>query len=113
MSIKDRLDEEQQRAEAWVPGTNDELIGRIVSISTRTSGGYDPYPIYTVKPEDGDALAFHAYHTVAQNLLNEVEPRVGDEIGIRYLGKVTPDGGGNPYHSYRIVIERAGEGTRP
>ena len=61
-------------------------------------GSWDP-----PTPADGPAKAFHAYHTVAANQIDEADPMVGDEIGIRYLGENST--GARPYQDYRVAIE--------
>ena len=62
-SLSDRLD---SYAEAWRPKPGDKLIGVVVDLDERDSEYDDPpYPIVTVETDDGEELAFHAYHTVA------------------------------------------------
>ncbi len=100
MSLKDRLDDE--RAESWKPEPDAELIGKVQAVSTRTTE-YGKYLIVTVKPDDAPALAFHAFHTVAANQIDEADPMVGDEIAIRYKGK--NEAGDRPYHDYKVAIE--------
>ena len=36
---------------------------------------------------EGDAIAWHAFHTVARNALNELRPPLGMEIEVTYLGQ--------------------------
>jgi hypothetical protein len=102
-SMRERLDADY--AEAWKPAPGDELIGKIIDLGRRTTE-WGTYMIVTVKPEDGPPKAFHAYHTVAADALAQAYPSVGDEIGIRYLGKVVSEksqyGG---YQGYKIVVE--------
>lgn len=106
-SMKDRLDEDH--AAAWKPEPGDELIGKVVDLGQRTTE-WGTYPIVTVKPEDGPALAFHAYHTVAKDALAGAYPSIGCEIGIRYFGKVT--GEKFSYQKYKIVVDHP-EGWTP
>jgi len=104
MALKDRLDEEPAKAEAWRPDAGQELIGRITRINDReTEQG--AYPVVTVEEPDGSLIAFHAFHTVAKNQLTEAGAEAGDEIAIRYLGK--KEDAARPYHNYRIVVEHA------
>ena len=103
MSIQDALDRDY--AEAWRPTAGDSLFGEVVEIGER-AGEHGSYPIVTVKQTDGEERAFHAFHTVAANQLAEARPKVGDEIGIRYKGKVSGEGPHGDYHSYRVVVDR-------
>jgi hypothetical protein len=80
-------------ASAWRPNPGDILVGEIVDLSEREGFDGELYPIVTVRKTDGVELAFHAFHTVAQNELARLRPSVGTEIGIRYKGLVKPDGG--------------------
>ncbi|HXJ92663.1 MAG TPA: hypothetical protein VMT20_07245 [Terriglobia bacterium] len=109
MSLKDKLDQEPVRAEAWRPDAGQELIGRITRINDREQDGRDPYPVVTVEEPDGSLIAFHAFHTVAKNQLLEAGAQAGDEIAIRYLGK--KEDAARPYHNYRIVVEHAANGA--
>jgi hypothetical protein len=105
MSIKDKLNEDPTAVEGWRPAELDELIGKVVRINERKTDDYpDPYQIITVELDDGERLAFHAFHTVAKNLLEDDPPLIGDEIAIRYIGKARGDGP-YEYHNYRIVVE--------
>ncbi len=64
MSIKDKLDEEPEAVEAWRPDVGDELIGRVIRVNVReTDNG--PYPVVTVLQDNGEKLALHAFHSVA------------------------------------------------
>ena len=104
-SLKDRLDEERVRADAWRPEAGDELIGKVVRYNMRKMDDGDDYPVVTVERDSGDKWAFHAFHKVARSQMEEEgNPQAGDEIAIRYLGKV--DGGQYSYHNYRVVVER-------
>jgi hypothetical protein len=98
-NLSDRLDE--SFAEAWKPEPGDKLIGVVTELAERENE-YGRYPIVTVRTEDGDELAFHAFRTVAKNELARCRPEVGDRIGIKYLGK--PEG--KEYELYRIKVER-------
>jgi hypothetical protein len=106
MSLKDRLDEEPEKAEGWRPEEGDELIGKVVRFNIRKMDepDRDDYPVVTVQQEDGTKLAFHAFHTVARSQIeDEGGVCVGDEIAIRYLGM--EEGERYSYHNYRLVVE--------
>ena len=99
-SMHDRLD---TFADAWKPEPGDKLIGTVVDLDERDSAyGDEPYPIVTIETDDGNELAFHAFHTVARNELAKQRPVVGDRIGVAYHGKKD----GKNYESYRVIVER-------
>jgi len=100
-TLHDRLD---SFAEAWRPEPGDKLVGRIIDIDERDSAYSEvPYPIVTVETDDGQEMAFHAFHTVARNELAKQRPVIGNRIGIAYHGR--PEG--KSYEAYRVIVERA------
>jgi hypothetical protein len=88
-------------AEGWRPNVGDKLIGIVIGIESRTTE-FGEYPILTIRTDEGDDFAFHAYHTVAKREIEKLQPRVGDRIGIAYHGPHPTRG----YERYRIVIAR-------
>ncbi len=104
MSIKDKLDEEQEQVEGWRPTEGQELIGTLVRVNERTTEN-GSYKVYTVQEPDGERLALHAFHKVLKDRLEEDPPRLGDEIAVRYLG--LKQGESFSYHNYRVVVEHS------
>lgn len=104
-SIEDRLNEDMQKVEAWRPEPNDQLIGTVRRYNMRTMDDGTEYPIVTVETGDGEKHAWHAFHSVGRNQLEEDKPRPGDEMGIRYLGLVEGKDGGYDYHNYHVVVD--------
>jgi hypothetical protein len=101
-SIEEQLDAEY--APAWRPDPGDKLVGIVTEISER-EGAFGVYPIVTVMGDDGETLAFHAFHEVAQNELARLAPKLGDAIGVKYLGKDEARG----YHRYRVRRAASGD----
>jgi hypothetical protein len=100
-SLEDRLNVEP--AEAWRPSPGGVLIGSLLEV--RWLSGYDerPYPLLIVRREpDGRAIGLHAFHQVLRDELRAQRPRLGERLGVRYLGRV--DG---RYEAYRLAIDRA------
>lgn len=92
-------------ADAWRPAAGDRLVGTVISLSERPGFEGRPYPIITIQPDEGEPLAVHAFHGVLMDELGKAGPKVGERLGIKYLGKV--DGGGRgSYHSYRVAVDR-------
>jgi hypothetical protein len=88
-------------AAAWRPEPGDKLVGTVIELDER-DGAYGPYPIITLRQEDGEEFAVHAFHGVLQSELARVAPKHGDQLGIKYEGKDQAKG----YHRYRV--RRAG-----
>ena len=99
-NLQDQLD--RNYAPAWRPAPGDSLIGEVTEISERAGYNGDLYVIVTIRRPDGEEAAAHAFHDVLSNELARIAPKVGDTIGIKYLG-VHPE---RNYHRYRV--RRAG-----
>lgn len=110
-SLADRLD--QDNAPSWRPddakaeGVHDNpLIGKFVGMD-QGSTSYGPCWIMTVEQEGGDEVAVWLFHEVLKNELARAKPQPGETIGIKYVGKTKPKGGGNEFHNYRVKVDRA------
>jgi len=105
--LSERL--EQDLAPAWRPDQEDPdiLIGEVLSIELGTSE-YGPYPLLVVRSEDGTEKAVHAFHTVLRNELVKHRPKVGERIGIKYLGEQKTAEGSkfSSYIGYRVRVDR-------
>ncbi len=99
-TLHDQLD--AQFTPAWRPQPGDKLVGTVIGLGER-AGAYGTYPIVTVRQDDGTELAFHAFHTVAQQQLAEVRPRLGEQIWVKYQGQRGAD---RTYHSYAVKVDR-------
>jgi hypothetical protein len=88
-------------ADAWRPDEGDVLTGEVVEITQYDGGGYGAYPICTVKTDDGEQLAAHAFHTVLRNELARLDAQPGMRISILYRGKQQKKDGSGTYESYR------------
>ena len=93
--IDDQLD--AKFAPAWRREDDPKIVGEVTTLSER-EGAYGRYPIVTVRTQDGER-AIHAFHEVLANELARIAPKVGDKIGVKYLGK-HPE---RSYHRYRAV----------
>jgi hypothetical protein len=96
---------DREYAKAWRYQPDDKLVGEVVELSQR-DGAYGTYPIVTVRKDDGSELAFHAFHTVAQNELARARPQVGERIAIKYVGVASGADGRSSYHRYRVAVDR-------
>lgn len=102
MSIQDRLNRETETAKLE---EGESVIGTLLDLALRDSDYGDPYPVVTLETADGREVDVHGYHSVLRNRLLELDPRPGDKLGIKCLGKRTGKSG-TAYMDYRVVIER-------
>lgn len=100
--LEERLRE--QRAETWKPAPGDLIIGTLDEVRWLVSS-YDgrDYPLLVVHTEpDGRVVGVHVLHQVLRDELRAQKPRIGERIGIRYLGKVD-----SRYEGYKLAVDRA------
>ena len=102
-SLQDRLNRE---TEVLKLEAGESVVGTLVELTLRDSDYGDPYPLVVVETSDGREVAVHGYHSVLRNRLLELDPRTGDELGIKCLGARTSKAG-TKYTDYRVVIDRA------
>lgn len=103
MSIEDRLNRETETLSLEAGAS---AVGILRELTLRDSDYGDPYPVVTIEKADGSEVVVHGYHSVLRNRLLELDPRPGDEIGIKVLGQRTSKAG-TKYHDYKVVIDRA------
>lgn len=108
MSDEDLLSQlDRPAARGWRPDEGDVLIGNVVSLTwreARPDAEVERYPILTVRKDDGEEVAVHAFHKVLRNELLDARPAVGARIAIKYEGMA--EGGDYSYANYRVAIER-------
>jgi hypothetical protein len=98
-SLSDRLD--RDFAPAWRPEPGEKVVGEVVEIASRAGHNGKPYPIVTLRRDDGTEVAIHAFRSVLRAKLAEAQPDVGDQLGVKYLGK--HQGERAEYHGYRVA----------
>jgi hypothetical protein len=112
---RERLHEQADRecGQAWIPqAEGDELAGVIAAIRPVVHTTYGAVPVVEL-----EELGVHAtwsvwlVHTVLRREFVRQQPKVGETVLIRYLGKVTPESGGAAYEAYRLVVDRPDEGN--
>lgn len=60
--------------------------------------------------ETGVETAVWLVHAALVAKLENAGPQVGELVAIRYEGQTTPRGGGDPYHAYRVAVDRGAAG---
>lgn len=95
-------------APAWLPKDGDVLEGKVANIDTGSSA-YGAYPIVTVETATGEKKSVHCFHTAIRGQLTRIRPKIGDPIGIKYLGKKqSTENKDRKYDVYRVVSQGAG-----
>jgi hypothetical protein len=104
-NISDALDSDY--APAWKPSSGDKLIGELIAVDERLGYNDEPYPILTVRCDNGSEFAVHAFHSVLRNEVGKQNPQLGETIAIKYGGEVAKEDGRGRYHSYKLVVDRS------
>lgn len=93
-------------AEGWRPEVGEVIVGTVTDIARAFSEfkeGY--YPIVTIEKEDGEQVAIHCFHTVLYNRVVELQPKVGEIIGIKYVSATEKDGKKNKAAVYNVRVK--------
>jgi hypothetical protein len=104
MSLLDQLNEAGDFAPGWNPkdpGAPQQVLGAVTDIGQGSDFNGDPYLIYTIRQEDGERIAVHAFSTVLKQELAKYRIKLGSEVGVKYLGK--PEG--KNYYRYAVVSD--------
>jgi hypothetical protein len=108
-SLSDRLG---SFPEPWRPSPGDKVIGEVTEIDERDSDYGDPYTIITLLTDEGEEVSVHCFHTMLRNAVERKRPQVGDRVGVAYFGQAeSAPAGMNPAERYRLIVERAANGT--
>jgi hypothetical protein len=84
----------------WKPEVGDELEGTVLEVD-EYEGDHGPYPVVLVGTDDGKKVTVYGSRSVLMSKLAKKRPRVGDRIGIKYLGY--PEG--KSYHNYNVEVD--------
>jgi hypothetical protein len=104
----ERLRERASREfpKAWVPEQpGEELAGELDRYESGTTA-YGEQTIAVLRTLDGAERAVWLIHAVLRDEFAKLQPRPGELVLIRYLGKREPAGGGSAYVSYRLEVDR-------
>jgi len=118
-TIEQRLEQDRDWI-SWVPGGDEEkydtrnpLVGKLVDRTVVTGGQYGDSTVMILEVEDGTRIGVWLNRTVLKNEVREQAPQWGEKVGIKYLGEVSPAGGGASYHSYKVAVDRPIEDRAP
>ena len=104
--LKRELDEFEDWPPAWRPEPGDVLVGKILRYDQGHTD-YGPVRTVIVETDAGDRLSVWLSSTVLLNEFARLKPKVGERIGIKYLGMHAERG----YHRWRLVVDREEDGA--
>jgi hypothetical protein len=102
--LVDGIDAGLQYAEPKVAGTVEQV--------DVWQSDYGPYPVCDLRLKDGTRVRVHGFSTVLKRRLGEIDPQVGELIGISYLGEVPSRVKGRSAYSNFSVVRAGGGQSR-
>jgi hypothetical protein len=98
---------ESDHPEAFRFKDGDMIVGKVVRFGQGYSQ-YGPHAVVIVADEtDGELRAVHCLQTVLRNQMVEADPRPGDRIAVKCLGKASNKSGTRRYENFRVRVETA------
>ena len=99
---------------AWIPEEpGDELLGWLRRFQMQAPSAYGPVPVLELERPGGDLVSVWLHHTVLRRAFERERVRLGEFVLIRYEGKTKPEGGGNAYDNYKLVVDRKNVDAEP
>ena len=100
--------------ESWKPNPGDELTVRVAKYSEGfdARGQHQGILVFESLKAPGNFRSLWLLHTTLRNEVNRKKPMPGEVIYLRYEGLVNPKHGGDPYHGWRLEVDRD-ETTNP
>lgn len=116
------MDLDINNAPGWMPVDGETVIGQVVSVDRMRSsyGGQEYYPIITIRVEGnanakvngepgtvtrGDLLAIHGFHYVLRSELATLRPKVGERLGVKYVGQQPSKDGKRTVTIYVVKVD--------
>jgi hypothetical protein len=101
-AFEQSLEQAQEHAKAWRFDLDGPMIvGHVIGFG-EFDAGWGDYPIVTLRLADGSERAVHCQREVLQQELAKARPRIGERIGVKWLGK--PED--KTYHKYLVRVDR-------
>lgn len=96
----------------WNPEEHgNTLIGQLIRYEKGTTQ-YGPCHIAVIMDEDtGTVYSVWLQSFVLENRFREENPKPGERVGIKYLGRQSPKDGGAEYHNYHVQVDRRDQAT--
>lgn len=108
MSMLDTIDDNTEVI-AFKPDTAGEGVEGVVLSRDITSSEYttDDIPVILLTTDEGVVRSVRGYHSVLRNEINRADPKTGDRIAVKYLGKKPTKDGKKSFHAYKVAVKRA------
>lgn len=102
--LRAKLDAVSAPSKPWQPAPGDELVGRFVGWTSRTTRRNESHPVALLETSAGETFAVWAFYRVLREELHAADPKPGETVLIRReADRVGPNG---PYRVYRVAVDR-------
>jgi hypothetical protein len=99
---------------SWTPEQpDDEIVGFLRRVTMQAPTSFGPAPVVELETVTGGRYSVWLFHKVLRQAFERERVRLGELVLIRYLGPKRPEGGGNSYENYRLVVDRARDTSEP
>jgi len=95
------LDEWGEWPPAWKPAPGEVLLGRVLRYSVG-AGQYGPVRTCLLEKGDGSRVSVWLSSCVLLSLFERERPRVGERIGLKFLGRHETKG----YKKFGLIVDR-------
>jgi len=112
--VRARLAAEADRGTpaAWMPEEpGDELFGVFVAFNPAAPTKFGPAPVATIRDATSTTWSLWLLHKVLRLNFERQRIALGERVLVRYLGSVRPEGGGNAYDNYAVIVDRPPSGS--
>lgn len=110
--LRQAADQVGEAPPAWQPQPGDEIVGVVVDVQPSVYTRHGNVPVVTLQGPNGGRRSVWLIHTVLRRGFIRANVQLGETVLVRYVGVVQPEGGGQPWHDYRVVVDRAAGGAR-
>jgi hypothetical protein len=90
----------------WRPEEGEKVIGELVRVVEQTSFGRSAPTLYLLV-DDEHYITVRASGVVLRGALDELKPRPGEKVAIKFEGMQT-SAAGHQYRLHRFAVQRAG-----
>jgi hypothetical protein len=96
---------EQQHPEPWIGDENDSEFVGIYRKLKRAPSKFGMVPVAIFEEQSGTLRSVWLHHTVLKNALYELDPKPGELVLIRWMGREAKEDG-TDYVNYRVAVDR-------
>lgn len=102
--LRDQASKDYPRA--WSREEEPEVVGFFVRLEEGKTAFGPAKIVILADAATGEERSVWLLHHVLRGEFAKLRPAVGELVLVRYLGKRTPDGGGQDYEAFRVLVDR-------